>query len=126
MAQRVLIILEDDVDGSTAEETIQFGLDGKSYEIDLNNSNAATLRSALERWVGHARRSSGARKPSTVNKPSTITSERRPSAPVKIDRMQSMAIRQWARANGHQVGDKGRVAAPIMEAFERAHQSVAS
>ena len=59
MAQRVKIILEDDLDGSTADETVTFGLDGVTYEIDLSAANAAKLRDDFASWVGHARRSGG-------------------------------------------------------------------
>ena len=56
MAQRVQIILEDDYDGGTAEETVSFALDGAEYEIDLSSKNASGLRDALAPWVAHARR----------------------------------------------------------------------
>ena len=57
MAQRVHVVLVDDIDGSDAGETVTFGLDGSTYEIDLNEKNAAALREALSPYVGHARRS---------------------------------------------------------------------
>src|SRR3954462_1148884 len=59
MAQKVHIVLEDDLDGSEATETVSFALDGTSYEIDLNDDNAAKLRDALAVYVGHARKVSG-------------------------------------------------------------------
>ena len=59
MAQRVQVLLVDDIDNTDADETVTFALDGVSYEIDLNNANAAKLRDALAPWVGHARRSGG-------------------------------------------------------------------
>ena len=61
MAQRVQIVLEDDVDGGVASETVTFGLDGVTYEIDLNDDNAGKLRDSLAAWVGNARRSAGRR-----------------------------------------------------------------
>ena len=61
MAQRVNIVLEDDLDGSEADETVTFALDGVTYEIDLNAKNAAALRDALAQYVGHARRAAGRR-----------------------------------------------------------------
>jgi hypothetical protein len=63
MAQKVNIILVDDIDGSDASETVTFGLDGTSYEIDLNDTNAAALRDALATYVGHARKVSHRRRP---------------------------------------------------------------
>jgi hypothetical protein len=62
MAQRVEIVLEDDLDGSEAAETVVFALDGTSYEIDLNDKNAAALRDALSVYVGHARKVSPGRR----------------------------------------------------------------
>ena len=56
MAQKVHIVLEDDLDGSDASQTVSFGLDGATYEIDLNDKNAAALRDALAKYVGHGRK----------------------------------------------------------------------
>jgi len=61
MAQRVQIVLEDDLDGGVAAETVTFGLDGVNYEIDLSDKNAGKLRDELATWIGHARRSGGRR-----------------------------------------------------------------
>ncbi|MEC9052532.1 MAG: Lsr2 family protein, partial [Actinomycetota bacterium] len=61
MAQKVQIILEDDLDGGEADETVSFALDGTSYEIDLNEDNATKLREALATYVGHARKVTGSR-----------------------------------------------------------------
>lgn len=107
MAQRVQILLEDDVDKRPADETVSFGLDGVSYEIDLSAHNAAKLREQLAPWVGHAR-SSGGRRP-----------RRRAGASPK--RGNVSAVREWARANGHQVSDRGRVPASIQAAYEKAN-----
>jgi hypothetical protein len=113
MAKRVHVVLEDDLDGSVAEETVSFALDGASYEIDLNSANAEILRDSLAKYVGAARKAGSA--PRTKNvKPRAST-----SAPV--DREQIKAIRDWARRNGHQVSDRGRIAAPVIEAFNNAH-----
>ena len=59
MAQKRMLLLEDDVDGSNATKTIRFGLDGAQYEIDLSNKNAAKLRRALQPWADVARRVRG-------------------------------------------------------------------
>ena len=59
MAQRVQVLLVDDIDGSAAAETVSFSLDGVSYEIDLTAAHAKKLRDDLASWVGHARRSGG-------------------------------------------------------------------
>ncbi len=108
MAQRVQIILEDDIDGGDATETVTFGLDGVTYEIDLNEKNASSLREAFAPYVGAARRVAGRR--------SSGTSARRPS-----DKGELTKIRQWARANGHQVSDRGRISQTVRDAYAKAH-----
>src|SRR3954447_24448692 len=99
MAQKVNIILVDDIDGSEATETVSFGLDGTTYEIDLNDQNAATLRDALAGYIGHGRKV-GAASRRGRRSPAAATSG--PSA---------REIRDWARSNGYDVPDRGRVSA---------------
>ena len=106
MAQKVHIVLVDDLDGSDATETVSFGLDGTSYEIDLNDKNAATLREALSGYVGHARKV-------------TSTSRRRKSA--STSGPGASEIRDWAKANGMKVSDRGRVSAEVRQAYDAAH-----
>src|ERR1044072_3123221 len=108
MAQRVQIVLEDDLDGGVAAETVTFGLDGVSYEIDLSDKNAGKLRDEFATWIGHARRSGGRR--STGRR----TWAAPPCAPSRRD---LSPVRAWARANGHQVSDRGRVSAAVQEAY---------
>ena len=105
MAQRVQIILEDDYDGGTAEETVTFALDGAEYEIDLSSKNANGLREALAPWMAHARKIGGRRKRGTRAAGSASTSD----------------IRAWALANGRTVSSRGRVSAEVREAYEKAH-----
>ncbi len=108
MAQRVNVILVDDLDGSDAEETVTFGIDGTEYEIDLSAGNAAKLRELLAGYVGHARRTGGRRRrPGSRNAAKPVTS--------------AAEIREWARANGWDVPDRGRVASEVREAYEAAH-----
>ena len=111
MAQRVKIILEDDLDGSTADETVTFGLDGVTYEIDLSESNADKLRDDLASWIGHARRSGGRR----------ATGVKRAAPGSTRTRSDLGAIREWARAHGHQVSDRGRISAEVQEAYDKAN-----
>ena len=106
MAQKVNIILVDDIDGSDATETVSFGLDGSSYEIDLNDKNASALRDALAGYVGHARKVTNSR----GRKTRTTTSG--PSA---------RELRDWGRSNGFKVSDRGRVPAEVRDAFDAAH-----
>ncbi len=108
MAQKVNIVLVDDIDGSDASETVAFGLDGTSYEIDLNDKNAAALRDALSAYVGHARKvSTRARRTRAAAAASSGPSARE--------------LRDWARSNGFEVSDRGRVPAEVREAFDAAH-----
>jgi hypothetical protein len=107
MAQKVIHTLVDDLDGSEASQTVLFALDGKSYEIDLNDENNAKLREALAPYIGKGRRVGGGGR-ATVRRMGT-------GKPAD----DSQAIREWARANGYQVSDRGRVAAPIREAYEK-------
>ncbi|AKT51176.1 histone-like nucleoid-structuring protein Lsr2 [Arsenicicoccus sp. oral taxon 190] len=107
MAQRIQVILEDDIDGGAAAETVSFALDGVSYEIDLSEDNAAKLRDDLASWVGHARRSGGRR-----------TTGRKPAASRGGNLNE---VREWGRQNGFQVSDRGRVSAELQQAYDRAH-----
>lgn len=118
MAQKVNVVLVDDLDGSEADETVSFTLDGSSYEIDLNRSNAAALRDALAPWVGAARRAGRA-----SSAPASRRSSRSGSRPAAAgsDRERVQAIRQWARTNGHNVSERGRLSADVLAAYEAAH-----
>ena len=107
MAQKVNIVLVDDIDGSEAEETVSFALDGRDYEIDLNSKNAGKLRDALAPYVGHARRASSGR--------------RRAARGTNAGGPAPSEIRAWARENGYTVPDRGRVSAEVREAYNAAH-----
>jgi Lsr2 len=107
MAQKVQIILEDDLDGGEATEKVTFGLDGTSYEIDLNSKNAAALRDALAKYVGHGRK--------------LPASKRGRKSTTSYSTHSAREIRDWARSNGYKVTDRGRVSAEVREAFEAAH-----
>jgi hypothetical protein len=112
MAQRVNIVLEDDLDGTEADETVTFGLDGVSYEIDLSSDNAAALRDALAPYVGHARRSGGRR---AAARPA-------PSRGSAASGRRDLGdVREWARKNGHKVSDRGRISAEVQAAYDKAH-----
>lgn len=108
MAQRVNIVLEDDLDGSNADETVTFGLDGASYEIDLSKKNAAKLRDALAAYVGAARRISGRGRVRGGR-------SRQAGGP------SASAVREWARAEGYEVSDRGRVPADVRAAYDAAN-----
>ena len=112
MAQRVEVKLIDDLDGGDAAETVWFSLDGISSEIDLSDKHAQKLRDEFAAWTGHARRSgTGARS----------ASRRRSAASGAAKRTDLGAVREWARANGHQVSDRGRISAEVQAAYDKAH-----
>jgi hypothetical protein len=104
MAQRVQIVMDDDIDGGTADETVRFGLDGTSYEIDLSGANAKKLRAALKPYVAAARRSAGRRRKTRSRNGSNASD-----------------VRDWARKHGHTVSDRGRVPAEVKAAYDAAH-----
>lgn len=115
MAKKVTVTLVDDVDGeAAADETVEFGIDGVTYEIDLSSKNAEKLRNQLAGWVEHARRVSGRRR----GRGSSSGSGR---GRASIDREQSAAIREWARKNGHSVSSRGRIPAEVVDAFNAAN-----
>ncbi|EME98943.1 Lsr2 family protein [Streptomyces mobaraensis NBRC 13819 = DSM 40847] len=105
MAQRVVVTLFDDIDGGEAAETVTFGIDGKSYEIDLSTANAKKLRHALEPYLEAGRKRSRSGK-----------AYRRTS--VEPD---PAAVRAWARSHGMDVPPRGRIPKKVYEAFEAAN-----
>ncbi|OCG72800.1 histone-like nucleoid-structuring protein Lsr2 [Microbacterium sediminis] len=113
MARKIVHQLVDDLDGTVLEpgegETVLFALDGKSYEIDLTAENAATLREALEPYISAGRRAGGS---ATSAAPKT----RRRGGQTDYG-----PVREWAKANGYTVSERGRVPANVLEAYEAAH-----
>jgi hypothetical protein len=109
VAQKIQTLFIDDLDGSTAEGTVRFGLDGAEYEIDLNQEHATELRDALARYVGAARRASGGAR-------RTGRTGRRSSAAG----LNTTEVREWARAQGIEVKDRGRVPAELVVKFKAA------
>jgi hypothetical protein len=109
VAQKIQTLFIDDLDGSTAEGTVRFGLDGTEYEIDLNEEHAKELREALARYVSAARRGSGvARRPAR-------TGRRAPASGLN-----TTEVREWAKAQGIEVKDRGRVPAELVVKFKAA------
>ncbi len=109
MAKKTVVYVEDDLDGGPAEHQVTFSLDGVAYEIDLNDSNAAKLREAFAPYVNAGRRTGGRqRRQQSVNATQNRT-----------DRLHD--IRDWARANGYQIADRGRVPKTISDAYAAAH-----
>ena len=110
VAQKIQTLFIDDIDGSAAEGTVRFALDGTDYEIDLNKQHAEALRKALAKYVEAARRSSGA----TARRPAR--SGRRSSA----SGLNTTEVREWAKAQGIEVKDRGRVPAELVVKFRAA------
>jgi hypothetical protein len=113
MAQRVSVVLVDDLDGSDAAETVSFGLDGVQYDIDLSEANADKLREVLAAYIGHARRAGGRRKSGSA--------AARSSSSGRANGASAADIRAWARENGWEVPERGRVSAEVREAYDAAH-----
>ena len=107
MAQRVNVVLVDDLDGSEASETVRFGLDGNNYAIDLSEAHANELRDALAKFVGVARKMSGQRR---MARRSGGAGEPNPAD-----------VRAWARENGYEVSSRGRIPADVLQAYGAAH-----
>jgi hypothetical protein len=112
MAQRVNVVLVDDIDGTDAAETVSFALDGVDYEIDLSDKHAGELREAIAPYVGHARRTGGRRR---GNRRSSSGGSGGGGGASAAD------IRAWARENGWEVPERGRVSAEVREAYAAAN-----
>ncbi|MEV3872201.1 Lsr2 family protein [Streptomyces sp. NPDC049906] len=112
MAQKVQVLLVDDLDGVEADETVTFALDGKTYEIDLTTGNADKLRGLLEPYVKGGRRTGGRSTGGRGKARATASGSSQDTA----------QIRAWAKENGHKVNDRGRVPADVRQAYEDAHR----
>ena len=112
MAKKEVVELIDDIDGSRADSTVRFGLDGNSYEIDLNSTNAEALRQELSKYVERARRvgrsGAGVRRAMRTSTPSRATGK--PSD-----------VREWAREHGYEISERGRIPSNVLEAYAAAH-----
>ena len=105
MAQRVTVEMTDDIDGTEAAETIAFRVDGAAYEIDLSKKNAAKMRQAFRRYIEHARKAPGSRR----------------SGRPRRDRHSSSAVRDWAKQQGIQISERGRIPASVVSQYEEAN-----
>lgn len=107
MAQRVEVILQDDIDGGRADETVRFAYDGNHYEIDLSEKNAGALRNSLGNYIEHARKASAGPRQARGSRKRTDTS----------------AVRAWAKAQGKKINERGRIPASVMKDYEAAQAS---
>lgn len=113
MAQKITTLFIDDIDGGAAEGTVRFALDGTEYEIDLNAKHSEELRSALGRYVSHARKVGG-------------SARRAGRAAGRAGRgagstLNTTEIRNWARENGYDIKDRGRVPADLVAKYQAAN-----
>ena len=107
MAQKVQVLLVDDLDGGEASETVSFSLDGTAYEIDLSSENANKLRKDFAQYIDRARKGGGG--------------GRRRRARTGPGRERSAEIRAWARQRGHKVSERGRIPATIISEYVASH-----
>jgi len=110
MAKQVITLLTDDIDGGEADRTVEFGLDGVNYTIDLSEKNAGKLRKALDPFLNAATR---------VGRSGVVANARRaaPAGTGRASRDQNQAIREWANKNGFEVSERGRIPSHIVEAY---------
>ena len=110
MATETITRLIDDLDGSDAQRTVTFAWDGRTYEIDLSRKNAAAFEKTLKPYLAAARNARPTPRSSARGKPAATSARRR----------DLQAIRDWAKANGHEVSDRGRVPSAVIEAYRAA------
>ena len=113
MAQKVIRKFLDDIDGSAAERTFTFAVDGTHYEIDLSSENIKEFNEAIAGFVDSARRVKVSGNGRRARKASTSENGR--------SREQTQAVRAWARQQGHSINDRGRIPAAVQQAFDQAH-----
>jgi len=110
MAQKISVILIDDLNGEEADGTVEFGLDDTSYEIDLSHGNSQELRNLLKPYIDKGRKVTG-----TPRRPSR-------SRAARSDETRNKAMRAWAKAQGIKVNERGRVPADVVARYEAANR----
>jgi len=111
VARREIVVLEDDLDGGKADETVKYALDGVQYEIDLSEKNATKLRNAFAEFISHSRR---------VGRGGVVVGGRaaaRARGSAAADREQNKAIRSWAKRKGKPISDRGRIPQEIVDEY---------
>jgi hypothetical protein len=106
MAQKVSVVLEDDLTGGPAEQTVRFAFEGTEYEIDLNAKNAAAFGKQLAPYLEHARRAG--------------RTQARATGRTAANRQRSSDIRAWAKEHGLAVSERGRIPASVVEQYRAA------
>jgi Lsr2 len=107
MAQQIQTLFIDDIDGGPAEGTVRFGLDGTDYEIDLSTAHTEELHKVLAGYVTHARKAPG-------------TARRGPRGRRPAEQLDTRKVREWARAEGIDIKERGRVPAEVIEKYKAA------
>lgn len=107
MAQKIQTLFVDDIDGSAAEGTVRFGLDGADYEIDLSVTHSEELHKALAPYIAHARKVGGARR--------GVRGARRNAGGTDTHK-----VREWAKEQGIDIKERGRVPAGVVEQYQQA------
>jgi hypothetical protein len=117
LAQQTTVRFIDDLDGSDATGSVDFSLEGGTYQIDLSDENAAKLRDALAPFIDVARKAAGrsSRRPGRTQRQTAV-----PEKPARSQREDTSAIRGWAREHGHKVSDRGRIPKSVIEAYQAA------
>jgi hypothetical protein len=110
MAQQIQTLYIDDIDGGEAAGTVRFGLDGAEYEIDLSTKHTDELHTALAKYIGHARKAGGTSKPAPRGRRAAST----------ID---TTAVRNWARGQGYDIKDRGRVPSDLVAKYQAATEA---
>ncbi|MCR6488257.1 Lsr2 family protein [Amycolatopsis sp. OK19-0408] len=116
MARNVKVELLDDIDGTAATQTVTFALDGIEYEIDLSDENAEGLRAELGGYIEAARRTGGRKRRNTATGSTSVSSN-------STSREHSKKVRAWAKANGHEISDRGRLSTEIIDLYKRAQET---
>ncbi|MER7894464.1 Lsr2 family protein [Micromonospora sp. NPDC094482] len=113
MARKVITVLTDDLDGGTADRTVEFSLDGVRYSIDLSDQHAGELRKVLDVYIDAGRRLGR-------GDTDSLSADRRGarSTATRSDRSQNQAIREWAAKNGYEISDRGRIPLSIVDAYK--------
>jgi hypothetical protein len=127
MAKQTTITVVDDMDGSEASRTIVFSLEDKAYEIDLSAEHDAQLREALEPFIAAARKLGGSARTRNINTARSFgrysTTTHRPTLAEKHTKDDTDKVREWARANGFQVADRGRLSVKVLTAYDKRDRS---
>ena len=118
--RQTIVSLVDDLDGSDADQTVTFGIDGRSYEIDLSAANAGRLRSSLGGWVSRARRAGDEGRVETGAADTLVP--RVTTVLPAVGESRNALIRAWAAENGHHAPARGRIPQPVVKAYKDAQR----